>query len=179
MSSAASTAIALASLGLAALTVLVSYLNVRRQAEAAQELERAKWLRDKRDDLYGRIVGLFAHRAWQGLQGPDDVRSKIERWKDERWDELDEVSRLAIQYASDAVLSQTEALADAVTRLWLMDGDTPYVESSRAHHDEHTAWNGLIREIREEFAGHEEAEKTWRRYEALRRPGGSAADRVR
>jgi hypothetical protein len=40
---AATTAIALGSLAVAALTVLVSYLNTRRQAEAASELEYTKW----------------------------------------------------------------------------------------------------------------------------------------
>jgi hypothetical protein len=36
---------------LAALTVVVSPLNVRRQADAANHLEHAKWLREKRDGL--------------------------------------------------------------------------------------------------------------------------------
>lgn len=55
----ASAVIALGSLALAALTVLVSYLNVRRQADAARELEHVKWLREKQDELYGRLIDVL------------------------------------------------------------------------------------------------------------------------
>jgi hypothetical protein len=102
MGPTASTIIALSSLALAALTVLVSYLNVRLQADAAMELEHVKWLREKRDELYGRILAVLARDNWDPIPGPED----------KRWADLDEISRLALRYASDAVLAEMQTLVE-------------------------------------------------------------------
>jgi hypothetical protein len=92
MSPTAATLIALASIALAALTVLVNFLNVRRQAEAAMRAEHVKWLREKRDDLYGRILSALRPDQWS--------RKNLVSWE-----ELEDLNNLALRYASDTVLS--------------------------------------------------------------------------
>jgi hypothetical protein len=109
VTSNASTLIALASLALAAFTVLVNYLNVRRQAEAAMQAEHVKWLRDKRDDLYGRII------------------SAIEGDINKRWYSLNEVVPLTVRYASDAVLDAVLSLSE------MMYGDLSGVEDAKRY----------------------------------------------
>jgi hypothetical protein len=152
MGPTASTLIALGSLALAALTVLVSYLNVRVQADAAMQLEHVKWLREKRDELYNRILAVLDGKNWNPVPGPDDSR----------WAELEEVSRLAVRYASDAVLAETQTLAECLRSARLERSPIMPAEEARAR-------TNLVRRIRVELAGEKEAAKTWRRYERHRR----------
>ena len=149
MGPTASTIIALSSLALAALTVLVSYLNVRRQADAAMELEHAKWLREKRDEVYGRILAVLDHRNWDPIPGPED----------KRWTDLDEVGALALRYASDAVLAEMQTLVEYRRSLQGVS-EIPSLTAKEAR-----ATTNLGRRIREELAGKREATKTWRRYD--------------
>jgi hypothetical protein len=156
MSPAASTLVALASLALAALTVLVSFWNVRRQAEATMELEHAKWLREKRDRLYGRILAVLDRKKWDPIPAHDDPQ----------WTELEEVTRLALRYASDAVLAATQSLAEELNTLRPQEGEPARPRSglllNRKQLQDTVA---LVRHIREELAGKQEAAKTWRRYD--------------
>jgi hypothetical protein len=152
MGPTASTIIALSSLALAALTVLVSYLNVRRQADAAMELEHVKWLREKRDEVYGLILAVLDRRNWDPIPGPED----------ERWTDLDEVGALALRYASDAVLAEMQTLVEYRRSLRSRQGvsEIPVLTAKEAR-----ATTNLGRRIREELAGKREATKTWRRYD--------------
>lgn len=69
------TLIAFGSLLVAGLTVVVSYLNAGRQAQAAAELEHAKWLREKR--RHG--VRTSSVNAWLlGLVETADARRRAE-----------------------------------------------------------------------------------------------------
>jgi hypothetical protein len=155
MSPAASTLVALASLALAALTVLVSFWNVRRQAEATMELEHAKWLREKRDRLYGRILAVLEREKWEPLPEHDDPQ----------WTELEQVTRLALRYASDAVLAATQSLAEELNTLRPQEGEPARPRSGILNRKEAAGRVALVRHIREELAGKQEAAKTWRRYD--------------
>jgi len=152
MGPTASTLIALGSLVLAALTVLVSYLNVRLQANAAMQLEHVKWLREKRDELYGRILAVLSPQNWRPFPKPDDGQ----------WAELDEVSELAMRYASDAVLAEMQVVAECLRTG--RAAESPLIPAAEA-----LALTNLGRRIREELAGEKEGTKTWRRYERSRR----------
>jgi hypothetical protein len=74
--------------------------------------------------------------------------------------ELDEVVRTSVRYASDAVLANAQAVADDIKD---RTSDSPIQTRDRA-----VAATSLVRNIREELVGKREADKTWRRYEALR-----------
>lgn len=153
----ASTAIALGSLGLAALTVLVSYLNVRRQSDLAMQAEHVRWLRDKRDQVYGQMLDLLSMHS--GL----DLPSVSDRW----WVEFDEVGRVARRYASDAVLENWDAVSKSyVVVLKQKQGDESIAGERLPLAAELRAVAGLMRQVREELAGHAEAAKTWRRYDS-------------
>jgi hypothetical protein len=168
MSPAASTWIALASLALAALTVFFNYLNVRRQAEAAMRAEHVKWLRDKRDDLYGRMIAAVDVEIWHSEKGLRETPEEYDQRVSDRRKELEEVINLALRFASDAVLQDIEELADV-----LLDESLSETQQAMETFFGTTLEDGprasLIRHIREEMVGHDEAEKTWRRLGA--RPG--------
>lgn len=170
MSPAASTWIALASLALAALTVAFNYLNVRRQAEAAMGAEHVKWLRDKRDDLYGRMLSAVDVEIWHSEQGLRETPEEYDQRVSDRRKELDEVINLALRFASDAVLQDIEELAEVLPgseSLTETQLAVPVFFGATALEDRPRA--SLILHIREEMVGHDEAEKTWRRFRA--RPG--------
>jgi hypothetical protein len=141
----ASTVIALASLGVAGLTVLVTYLNVRRQADATAALEHAKWLREKQAELYDRLIEVFLEAQWIPRPAPDDPR----------WAELDAMMRRALQYASGAVLADAQAPADDLKRERHLPLARKLLVTMK-----------LVRHIRAELVGEREAQKTWARYEA-------------
>ena len=120
------------------------------------ELEHAKWVREKRDELYGRILAVLDQKNWNPLPADDDAQ----------WTELEEVRNLALRYASDAVLAATQSVvaelrarrpSSARTTRELLSMPQPDLKLTMPQAE-------LVRHIREELAGKEEAAKTWRRY---------------
>lgn len=143
----ASTAIALASIGVAGLTVLVTYLNVRRQADAAIALEHTKWLREKQDDLYGELIELFVVQEWAPPFDRDDPRLA----------KLNSIKQRTLRYASDAVLADAEKLWDEIRP----PKPPAFEKLIRA-----SVIYGLTVHVREELVGKDEAEKTLARRRA-------------
>jgi hypothetical protein len=142
--------IAFGSLLLAALTVLVTLVNVRRQAEATIKQEHIAWLRDKRDALYRKILEttddwatspppaeqykreLVNLRREAALYAPEDVRHGLE--------DLLQYSRLRGQDAVENLGPRipTPREAAAVVRLHRnirldLAGDPPNVKQPLRH----------------------------------------------
>ena len=143
----ASNVIAVASLGLAGLTVLLTYLNVRRQADAAMQIDHVRWLREKRDDLYAQLIDVLLPSTWEEESEPLQARLA----------ELDRLMLKATRYASDPVFKDVRVLEKEL-KLYggELDNPTPTVE---------TAIVGLIASIRSELVGPEDAKKkAWRRH---------------
>jgi hypothetical protein len=145
------TLIAFGSLLVAALTVVVSYLNAGRQAEAATELEHAKWLREKRDMVYGRLLSTLASPEWWQQPMPYEERRK----------DASEVVNLAMRYASDDVLAEAQVLHGRVKEL---EGREKFEVWSPRGPENIQATSNLVRSVRAELAGAREAERTWERY---------------
>jgi hypothetical protein len=139
------TLIALGSLAVAALTVIVTYLNAGRQARAAFDLEHAKWLWEKKDKAYGGLLSTLASRDWWNQPMSHEQRRM----------ESAEASDLAVRYASDDVLAQAEILYREAKE-W-SPGQIATPESK-------DAVPSLIQAIRAELAGKREMERTMDRH---------------
>lgn len=127
----------------------MTFLNVKRQAEMTIEQEHVKWIRERRNALYADLLTLFNSSKWENLPNQDAAQ----------WAELDLVSREALMYATEVVLESVQTLS----KVYRDERDSrshsvPLAERLRAT-------MVLVRNIRSELAGPDEASKTWRRYE--------------
>jgi hypothetical protein len=139
------TLIALGSLAVAALTVIVTYLNAGRQARAAFELEHRKWLQEKQDGVYGRLLSTLASQEWWDKSISYDKRKK----------DTDEVATLVVLYASDDVYAQVDILRRQVKPPSEGQPPDPVVLGD--------AIPKLVRDIRAEHVGRKEMERAVKR----------------
>jgi hypothetical protein len=87
--------IAIGSLALAGITVVLSYLNVRYQTNAAFRLEHTEWLRERQDEVDSRIIEMLLEVGEFETPEPENVQAALGG---------------PMRYASDAVLAEVEQL---------------------------------------------------------------------
>ena len=148
----ASNVIAIASLGLAGLTVLLTYLNVRRQADASIQIDHVRWLREKRDDVYGQLMDVLRPGSWEEESGVLDRSPEVRAVALEAHQaEVDRLMRKLMRYASDPVFKNARVVQEELRgHPGALVVPTPTVTTAIAR---------LLLSIRSELVGPEGAKK--------------------